>query len=109
MTESELLAEEATDARIESLERSENDSIPGAAGPVASPQPVDSGGRPPAPAAGVGVLRPPRDGDRTWVSFRATVHSAVQSHWIVYNAARETFEREDGNDVGRVAGQQARP
>lgn len=56
-------------------------------------RPMDSGGgnRP----ATAGVLRPPRDGERIWVSHRASVHDAAQRRWLKYNASGATFEQDN--------------
>lgn len=37
-------------------------------------------------------VRPPRDGGRTWVSYRTEVNGAVGGYWIVYSAEKGEWE-----------------
>lgn len=55
---------------------------------------MDSGGGNRTPTAG--VLRPPRDGERIWVSHRPSVHDAAQRRWLIYKAHGLTFEQDNG-------------
>lgn len=40
----------------------------------------------------VQIMRPPRDGDRTWVSYRTDVDGAAGGYWIVYIAEKGEWE-----------------
>lgn len=38
--------------------------------------------------------RKPRDGDRTWVSYRASTESPARSYWLTYRTADDATEQE---------------
>jgi hypothetical protein len=38
------------------------------------------------------IMRPPRDGDRTWGSYRTDVDGAAAGYWIVYSAEKGAWE-----------------
>jgi hypothetical protein len=38
------------------------------------------------------IVRPPRDGDRTWVSYRTDVDGDAGGYWIAYSAEKGEWE-----------------
>ncbi|GAP55303.1 hypothetical protein [Arthrobacter sp. 92] len=44
-----------------------------------------------SPVEDLPPLREPRDGDRIWVSYRASVDGQAVGNWLVYNAEAGTW------------------
>lgn len=42
--------------------------------------------------------RAPREGDRTWISIRESIHGEATSYWCVYRAASGTWEQEGAGE-----------
>lgn len=58
-----------------------------------TPQPRQDNDEQPA-TAGTGAWRPPRTGDRTWVSHRPSAGSPPRRYWLTYRTATDATGRE---------------
>lgn len=56
-----------------------------------SPKPPQDDGEPGSADSPRGWYKP-RDGDRTWVSYRASTESPARSYWLTYRTAEDATE-----------------